>query len=133
MTLIANMLHDLRQAHMISIVIRECCHASQRDWNNNRSGPSCTCERRPKDCFPSFIRIGPILPDAHKMISPPCEFAIAETSLRNSLLSSSWMHELLQQHRGTVSGIVIRDVLLSDEGFALVMRVPRSWNSPQRR
>lgn len=42
-----------------------------------------------------------------------------------------WMHELLNSSvEERLAGIAIRDVSLAAGGFALVVRVPRSWNSP---
>lgn len=42
-----------------------------------------------------------------------------------------WMYELLNSSvEERLTGIVIRDVQLAAGGFALVIRVPRSWSSP---
>jgi len=42
-----------------------------------------------------------------------------------------WMHELLNSSvEERLAGVVIRDIPLAAGGFALVVRVPRSWNSP---
>ena len=42
-----------------------------------------------------------------------------------------WMYELLNSSvEERLTGVVIRDVQLAAGGFALVIRVPRSWNSP---
>lgn len=42
-----------------------------------------------------------------------------------------WMYELLNSSvEERLTGVVIRDVHLADGRFALVIRVPRSWNSP---
>ncbi len=42
-----------------------------------------------------------------------------------------WIHELLNTSiEERVTGVIIRDIQLSSGGFALVIRVPKSWNSP---